>query len=247
MRSSEVTKQSFKQKLNGYSKEEVNNFQYEVRQTIENLETSNQHLQQELYDTNQKLEEFVGKEETLNRSIVVAQEAADRLRANALSEAEAIITKSEEEAERILTESAQKATAVNTETDNLQETARIFLHQTRGLINFAKESLDNNRWQKIFDETPIGTVDTPVLDDVLEKYQLPVRNNQADVIFATEKEAVELEQLVDGIASNNDKPAIFPEDVEAILETKGKESSLTTNDVNFTENEEVNKNKPKKN
>lgn len=227
MRANEVKNKTFKQKLNGYAKQEVHDFQNEVMQTIENLEASNQHLQQELYNTNQKLEEFLGKEATLNRSIIVAQDAADRLRENALNEAELIVSQAETEAERILTAAASKATVVNTETDQLQQVARTFLHQVLGLLNFAKDALEDSRWDIIFSETPVGKIETPTLDEVLAKYQLPVRNNEGEAVFLNEQEAAERAQELEAKKKareaffDNDKPAISPEEVAAQLMAEG--------------------------
>lgn len=229
MQANEIKNKTFKKKINGYAKQEVHDFQHEVMKIIDNLEISNQHLQQELYNKNQKLEAFLGKEDTLNRSIVVAQEAADRLRENALTEAELIVSQAEQEAERILTEAAQKATAVNTETDNLQETARTFLHQTLGLLNYTRDTLEHPRWDILFSEKPIGTVETPSLDEVLAKYQLPLRNNEGETIFAKEQQAAEETQALDAQQQsieaflNNDRPAIFPEEMQAQLAMKGEQ------------------------
>lgn len=242
MRANDVKNQTFKQKLNGYDKQEVQNFQNEVLQAIESLEASNQHLQQELYNANQKLEEFLGKEETLNRSIIVAQEAADRLRENALNEAELIITQAEAEAERLLTEAASKATVVNTETDQLQQVARTFLHQTLGLLNFTKDALEDSRWDIILSDTPIGKVETPTLDEVLAKYQLPLRNNEGEAVFLTEQEAAERAQELEtqgkaGQASfDNDKPAVFPEEVAAPDDLAGAVNMAET-DLTAVEND----------
>lgn len=209
MRASEIKNMKFKQKISGYGKAEVDDYLNKVRVSMEKLEEQNKSLQDQLNEANKELDAAHRKEATVNRSIFVAQEAADRLREEALNEASLIVERAEEEARRLLAEAAEKAAVINTETDNLQEAARTYLHQSFGMILQAKDMYEDPRWENLFFEKPVGDVPTPQLDEVVKDYDLPVRSNKGEAIFEAAAEKAEKEQRKEEFF-NNDIPAIAP-------------------------------------
>ena len=209
MRASEIKNMKFKQKISGYGKAEVDDYLNKVRVSMEKLEEQNKSLQDQLNEANKELDAAHRKEATVNRSIFVAQEAADRLREEALNEASLIVERAEEEARRLLAEAAEKAAVINTETDNLQEAARTYLHQSFGMILQAKDMYEDPRWENLFFEKPVGDVLTPQLDEVVKDYDLPVRSNKGEAIFEAAAEKAEKEQRKEEFF-NNDIPAIAP-------------------------------------
>lgn len=209
MRASEIKNMKFKQKISGYGKTEVDDYLNKVRVSMEKLEDQNKSLQDQLNEANKEVDAAHRKEATVNRSIFVAQEAADRLREEALNEAALIVERAEEEARRLLAEAAEKAAVINTETDNLQEAARTYLHQSFGMILQAKDMYEDPRWENLFFEKPVGDVPTPQLDEVVKDYDLPVRSNKGEAIFEAAAEKAEKEQRKEEFF-NNDIPAIAP-------------------------------------
>lgn len=222
MRASEIKNMKFKQKISGYGKTEVDDYLNKVRVSMQKLEDQNKSLQDQLNEANKEVDAAHRKEATVNRSIFVAQEAADRLREEALNEASLIVERAEEEARRLLAEAAEKAAVINTETDNLQEAARTYLHQSFGMILQAKDMYEDPRWENLFFEKPVGDVPTPQLDEVVKDYDLPVRSNKGEAIFEAAAEKAEKEQRKEEFF-NNDIPAIAPvfsgfKDSEAVVE-----------------------------
>lgn len=209
MRASEIKNMKFKQKISGYGKTEVDDYLNKVRVSMQKLEDQNKSLQDQLNEANKEVDAAHRKEATVNRSIFVAQEAADRLREEALNEASLIVERAEEEARRLLAEAAEKAAVINTETDNLQEAARTYLHQSFGMILQAKDMYEDPRWENLFFEKPVGDVPTPQLDEVVQDYDLPVRSNKGEAIFEAAAEKAEKEQRKEEFF-NNDIPAIAP-------------------------------------
>lgn len=209
MRASEIKNMKFKQKISGYGKTEVDDYLNKVRVSMQKLEDQNKSLQDQLNEANKEVDAAHRKEATVNRSIFVAQEAADRLREEALNEASLIVESAEEEARRLLAEAAEKAAVINTETDNLQEAARTYLHQSFGMILQAKDMYEDPRWENLFFEKPVGDVSTPQLDEVVKDYDLPVRSNKGEAIFEAAAEKAEKEQRKEEFF-NNDIPAIAP-------------------------------------
>lgn len=209
MRASEIKNMKFKQKISGYGKAEVDDYLNKVRVSMQKLEDQNKSLQDQLNEANKEVDAAHRKEATVNRSIFVAQEAADRLREEALNEASLIVERAEEEARRLLAEAAEKAAVINTETDNLQEAARTYLHQSFGMILQAKDMYEDPRWENLFFEKPVGDVLTPQLDEVVKDYDLPVRSNKGEAIFDAAADKAEKEQRKEEFF-NNDIPAIAP-------------------------------------
>lgn len=209
MRASEIKNMKFKQKISGYGKTEVDDYLNKVRVSMQKLEDQNKSLQDQLNEANKEVDAAHRKEATVNRSIFVAQEAADRLREEALNEASLIVESAEEEARRLLAEAAEKAAVINTETDNLQEAARTYLHQSFGMILQAKDMYEDPRWENLFFEKPVDDVPTPQLDEVVKDYDLPVRSNKGEAIFEAAAEKAEKEQRKEEFF-NNDIPAIAP-------------------------------------
>lgn len=225
MRLADIRATKFKSRLSGYDKEEVERFVKEVAQTVDHLETSNQYMQQELYDKNAKLDEFVGKESALNRSIVVAQEAADQLKADALDEAAQIIERAEEEAKQILADAGERAVAVRTEMAQLSEVGENFHQQLLQSVDGLKAGLEEERWARLFSRAPKASVQTPELERVIDELDLPVRNDRAEEIFdlknkkAEEKRKKEeffaqAEAKMQASSQNNDVPALDPADLK---------------------------------
>ncbi|MBR2130394.1 DivIVA domain-containing protein [Aerococcus sp.] len=232
MRASEIKNMKFKQKISGYGKTEVDDYLNKVRVSMQKLEDQNRSLQDQLNEANKEVDAAHRKEATVNRSIFVAQEAADRLREEALNEASLIVERAEEEARRLLAEAAEKAAVINTETDNLQEAARTYLHQSFGMILQAKDMYEDPRWENLFFEKPVGDVPTPQLDEVVKDYDLPVRSNKGEAIFEAAAEKAEKEQRKEEFF-NNDIPAIAPvfsgfKDSEPVVE-EAETSSVAEN------------------
>ena len=232
MRASEIKNMKFKQKISGYGKTEVDDYLNKVRVSMQKLEDQNRSLQDQLNEANKEVDAAHRKEATVNRSIFVAQEAADRLREEALNEASLIVERAEEEARRLLAEAAEKAAVINTETDNLQEAARTYLHQSFGMILQAKDMYEDPRWENLFFEKPVGDVPTPQLDEVVKDYDLPVRSNKGEAIFEAAAEKAEKEQRKEEFF-NNDIPAIAPvfsgfKDSEPVVE-QAETSSVAEN------------------
>ncbi|MDO4680372.1 MAG: DivIVA domain-containing protein [Aerococcus sp.] len=178
-----IQNKTFNKRFNGYDRQEVEDYLKEIARYVDQMEAANQYTQQELYAANQQLDEFHSKEASLNRSIVVAQQAADRLKTEALSEADLIVERAQEAAQAILNESAEKATTIRRETEQLKEVARSYVFQMQGFINQAKDTLEDERWEKLYSEQPVDPVETPILDSVLQGVDLPVVNGEAAGVY----------------------------------------------------------------
>lgn len=189
MLAEDIKTKTFKSKLKGFDKEEVQAYLKEVAEQMNQMDASNQYVQQQLYEANQVIDEFREKEATLNRSIVVAQQAADRLKSEAIAEANDIVARAQATGQQILQTSAEQATRIKQETESLKDVSRTYIHQMKALIESAKTTLEDERWEKLFQDQPVDPVDTPALDSVLNGDALPISDGKAEAIYQQHFEA----------------------------------------------------------
>lgn len=189
MLSEEIKKKTFKSKIKGFDKDEVQSYLKEVAEQMNQMDASNQYVQQQLYEANQVIDEFREKEATLNRSIVVAQQAADRLKAEAIAEANEIIAQAQQRGQQILQTSADQATRIKQETESLKDVSRTYIHQMKALVDSAKTTLEDERWEKLFQDQPVDPVDTPALDSFLQGGTLPIKEGNTEAIYQKHFEA----------------------------------------------------------
>ena len=84
--------------MRGYNPEEVQEFIQEVSQTVQQLITENNNLQEQVRANDSKIKYFADLKDSLNKSILVAQEAADKVKNNAKREADIMIREAQKQA-----------------------------------------------------------------------------------------------------------------------------------------------------
>ena len=87
----QINNKQFNTKMRGYNPEEVQEFIQEVSQTVQQLITENNNLQEQVRANDSKIKYFADLNDSLNKSILVAQEAADKVKNNAKREADIMI------------------------------------------------------------------------------------------------------------------------------------------------------------
>lgn len=91
----------------------------------------------------EKLSQYTGMEETLNKTIIMAQKTSDQMRVAAHNEAEVIITEARSNANRIINDALVKSDKVQTETDVMRRNLVIFKKRLRGVIETQLELVDD--------------------------------------------------------------------------------------------------------
>lgn len=205
MQAKDLKDKTFKSKLSGYDKEEVNAFIREAYHSMEELEAANQYLQQQLYQANQRIEEFSQKEQTLNRSIVVAQEAADRLREESLTEADTIVEKAEEEGQRVLKQAAKRALMITNEREKLKAEAEKFVMKMIALTQEAQEMLTSSNWTDVFRQEEVKAIQMPTLEQVIKELDLPIKQGEAEEFYNQEAEKLDKQKQTEAFFEENEK------------------------------------------
>lgn len=116
----------FTTSVNGYNKNEVNDFIKDVIDEYEKLLNKAKDKDQQIAILKNKIEDHIRLEESLNRAVKVAEDSAIVLRKSAEEEAARIIENAKKNASRIVNESLIKASNTDAEVERIKKQIRIY-------------------------------------------------------------------------------------------------------------------------
>ena len=116
----------FTTSVNGYNKNEVNDFVSMVIDEYEKLLNKSKEKDQQIVILKNKLEHYTGLEDSLNRAIFVAEDSAKELRKTASNEAKLIIEDAKRNASRIVNDSLVKAAETDAQVERLKTQIKIY-------------------------------------------------------------------------------------------------------------------------
>ncbi len=116
----------FTTSVNGYNKNEVNDFVSMVIDEYEKLLNKSKEKDQQIAILKNKLEHYTGLEDSLNRAIYVAENSASEMRKAASNEAKMIIDDAKRNASRIVNDSLVKAAETDAQVDKLKTQIKIY-------------------------------------------------------------------------------------------------------------------------
>ena len=116
----------FTTSVNGYNKNEVNDFVSMVIDEYEKLLNKSKEKDQQIVILKNKLEHYTGLEDSLNRAIFVAEDSAKELRRTASNEAKLIIEDAKRNASRIVNDSLVKAAETDAQVEKLKTQIKIY-------------------------------------------------------------------------------------------------------------------------
>ena len=116
----------FTTSVNGYNKNEVNDFVSMVIDEYEKLLNKSKEKDQQIAILKNKLEHYKGLEDSLNRAIFVAEDSAKELRKTASNEAKLIIEDAKRNASRIVNDSLVKAAETDAQVERLKTQIKIY-------------------------------------------------------------------------------------------------------------------------
>lgn len=111
---------------NGYSKEEVNNFVFEVTKEYENMLNKLKTRDKEVTLLKEKLNHYKDLETTLNKAVLVAEESSNQIKKIAKDEAKLIIADAKKNASHIINDALLKAEKTEIEADQLRRSLKIY-------------------------------------------------------------------------------------------------------------------------
>lgn len=116
----------FTSTANGYSKEEVNNFVFEVTKEYENILNKLKTRDKEVTLLKEKLNHYKDLETTLNKAVLVAEESSNQIKKIAKDEAKLIIADAKKNASHIINDALLKAEKTEIEADQLRRSLKIY-------------------------------------------------------------------------------------------------------------------------
>ncbi len=129
--------------FNGYNKQEVNSFVYDVTKEYESMLNNLKARDQEIETLKQKLIQYQNMETTLNRALLVAEDASSQIKRMARDESKGIVEDAKRNASRIVNEALLRATKLEEDAENLKRRIIIFKKKFRQAIELELENLDD--------------------------------------------------------------------------------------------------------
>ena len=110
----------FSTSLNGYNKNEVNQFVKTVASEYDSMLNKLKKQDQQIEELQTKILEYKNMETTLNRALLIAEDASTQIKRMARDESKSIIEEAKRNASRIVNDSLLKSEKIAQETDNLK-------------------------------------------------------------------------------------------------------------------------------
>jgi len=215
----DIQNKSFNIRMRGFDQNQVKEHLNKMKTEFDRIEKKNEDLESQLNRTNDKLNEYQDKHDSLNRSIITAQDAADRVKEEADAEANEIISnaqndaknireEAEENSDRLLKDAVEKARKIENETEELRKQTNIFRKKLRTMLQTQLDGLNDENWDKILNFESINNVNTDTIDNI-EK-GLNYENTKTHAEISTEAQNDETDNSGDGFGET---PAIEVPDV----------------------------------
>ena len=116
----------FTSSTNGYNKEEVNNFVFEVTKEYESMLNKLKNRDKEITLLKEKLNHYKDLETTLNKAVLVAEDSSNQIKKVARDEAKLIIAEAKKNASHIINDALLKAEKTEIEADQLRRSLKVY-------------------------------------------------------------------------------------------------------------------------
>jgi cell division initiation protein len=137
----DIRKQPFRKTIRGFDPDEVNSFLEMVASEFEFIIKQDSEFSSQVKNLEQRLEQYVTIEKTLNDTLLTAQKATDEARLNAQKEAELIIKDAQIRAGRYEDESRRRVHELESELVTLKTQRDSFLARFRAMLKTQLELL----------------------------------------------------------------------------------------------------------
>jgi cell division initiation protein len=130
----DIQHKEFKKSLQGYDRNEVNEFLDEIIETLEDEAHARAALQGEIADLRERLSHFKAMEESLQSTLLLAQRTADEVKAAAHKEADLIKQEARLQAEREISALSERIEESRRDAQRHQDTAEKAKSELRSLL-----------------------------------------------------------------------------------------------------------------
>ena len=124
----------FSSSIQGYNKEEVNNFVKEVTVEYENMLKKLKSSCEIIESLRSELKHYKDIESTLNRAILIAEESTSNIKKAAYDESKVIIEDAKRNATKLLNNALTKAERIESDAESLRRKVAVYKRRFRDLI-----------------------------------------------------------------------------------------------------------------
>ena len=124
----------FSTSIQGYKKEEVNDFVREVTQEYENMLKKLKYSCEIIDNLKQELKKYKENEASLNRAILIAEESTNNIKKAAFDESKVIIEDAKRNASRVINNALIKAERIESEAETLRRKVTVYKRRFRALV-----------------------------------------------------------------------------------------------------------------
>jgi cell division initiation protein len=175
----DIQHKEFKKTLQGYDRNEVNEFLDEIIETLEDEAQARAALEAEMSDLRERISHFKAMEESLQSTLLLAQRTADEVKAAAHKEADLIKQEARIAAEREIAALGDRIDEARRDAQRHQDTAEKAKSELRSLLMSHLAILERS----------------PLAPAVAAQTAVPATNAPADAPVAAADDTDALEQL----------------------------------------------------
>ncbi len=124
----------FNEEVNGYNKQEVNQFLGDTIKQVESVLVRIQKQNDEIESLRKELSHYKQIEQTLNRAMYNAEEASDNIKRMARQESNMILDDAKKNANRIVNEALLKAEKIEYQNDLAVRNLKVFKNKLRKVV-----------------------------------------------------------------------------------------------------------------
>ena len=142
--SADIEHKTFRTRLKGFDRQEVEIFLHEIAEEIQRLRVKNSDQQKQLQDFGKEIHEHKEREKAIRNVLLNAHKTADQMKANAEKEARLIVAEAELKAEKILQGAQQRLDRLHTDIAEIKRQRLQMEARLRSTIEACQHLLDHN-------------------------------------------------------------------------------------------------------
>lgn len=131
----DIHHKEFHRSMRGYSEAEVDVFLDQVADEFEKLFKENLDSKEQIEKMQDKVNQYEGQEQTLQKALFMAQQAADNVQLKAAEESEVIVKDAETKAHEVIEDAINQKQDLQKDIENLRKAEKEFRHKFRELLN----------------------------------------------------------------------------------------------------------------
>ena len=144
----DIKSQNFKKKVRGYAPEDVKLCLRSIAEEFERVHLENAELREEVGHLKERVEDFRGRERTLQDTLLTAQQMAGDLKTQSKTESELLIKEARIKAERLLEQAQDQLASIEAEISRCKLERDMFENRLRNTIEEHITLIDTRREER---------------------------------------------------------------------------------------------------